>query len=171
MILSDNPMTVPEQQLADLKIVQTIKEDRVVYSRPVDPGRSGCPRALRYRPVRSFARPCFWRSARPRGRLPESWLEHVLSRLHARWIGLGPGIRHPNGAGRRKSLRKPQAIVAASRLPRGKEKGPALTGPFLQLSHPGNYPENGMPESGMTRPRKTVLPSLASVRVIKPRGK
>ncbi|MEE4331153.1 MAG: amidohydrolase family protein [Wenzhouxiangella sp.] len=36
VVLSDNPMTVPEEALASLKIVRTIKEDQVVYSRPVE---------------------------------------------------------------------------------------------------------------------------------------
>jgi len=36
VVVSDNPMTVPEEALATLKIVQTIKEDEVVYSRPVE---------------------------------------------------------------------------------------------------------------------------------------
>jgi len=34
VILSDNPLTVPEDELASLVVMQTIKEDEVVYARP-----------------------------------------------------------------------------------------------------------------------------------------
>jgi hypothetical protein len=36
VILSDNPLTVPEDQLDDLVVIRTIKEDRVVYERSED---------------------------------------------------------------------------------------------------------------------------------------
>jgi hypothetical protein len=36
VVLSDNPMTVPEEALDDLVVLRTIKEDEVVYSRPAD---------------------------------------------------------------------------------------------------------------------------------------
>ena len=35
-ILSDNPMTVPQKQLADLKVLETIKEDVSIYKRPAE---------------------------------------------------------------------------------------------------------------------------------------
>jgi len=35
-VLSGNPMTVPENDIAAIRIVQTIKEDEVVYSRPIE---------------------------------------------------------------------------------------------------------------------------------------
>ena len=31
VILSDNPLTVPKEQLASLKVLQTIKQDKTVY--------------------------------------------------------------------------------------------------------------------------------------------
>ena len=31
VILSDNPLTVPEEHLAELQVLETIKEDRVVF--------------------------------------------------------------------------------------------------------------------------------------------
>jgi hypothetical protein len=34
VILSDNPMTVPPEQLADLKVLETIKEGVSIYKRP-----------------------------------------------------------------------------------------------------------------------------------------
>jgi predicted amidohydrolase YtcJ len=34
VVLSDNPMTVPEDQLAGLKVLETIKEGQLVYKRP-----------------------------------------------------------------------------------------------------------------------------------------
>jgi predicted amidohydrolase YtcJ len=34
VVLSDNPLTVPEDELAEIVVMQTIKEDRVVYTRP-----------------------------------------------------------------------------------------------------------------------------------------
>lgn len=34
VILSENPLTVPEDELADIKVVETIKEGRPVYKRP-----------------------------------------------------------------------------------------------------------------------------------------
>ena len=36
VILSDNPLTVPEDQLADLKVMQTIKEGESIYQRAAD---------------------------------------------------------------------------------------------------------------------------------------
>jgi predicted amidohydrolase YtcJ len=36
VILSDNPMTVPQEQLADLKVLETIKEGVSIYKRPID---------------------------------------------------------------------------------------------------------------------------------------
>lgn len=36
VILSDNPMTVPEEQLASLKVLETIKEGVSVYKRPIE---------------------------------------------------------------------------------------------------------------------------------------
>ena len=37
VVLSDNPMTVPEDALADLVVLETIKEDQTVYTRPSEP--------------------------------------------------------------------------------------------------------------------------------------
>jgi hypothetical protein len=34
VVLSDNPLTVPEEELAKLVVLRTIKEDRTVYERP-----------------------------------------------------------------------------------------------------------------------------------------
>jgi hypothetical protein len=34
VILSDNPLTVPQDQLDDLKVLETIKEDKSIYQRP-----------------------------------------------------------------------------------------------------------------------------------------
>jgi len=34
VILSDNPLTVPEDQLADIKVLETIKEGKSIYQRP-----------------------------------------------------------------------------------------------------------------------------------------
>jgi predicted amidohydrolase YtcJ len=34
VIVSDNPLTVPEDQLADLKVLETIKEGKSIYQRP-----------------------------------------------------------------------------------------------------------------------------------------
>ena len=36
VILSDNPLTVPEDQLAELKVLETIKEGKSIYQRPAD---------------------------------------------------------------------------------------------------------------------------------------
>jgi hypothetical protein len=36
VILSDNPLTVPQEQLADLKVLETIKEGVSIYKRPTD---------------------------------------------------------------------------------------------------------------------------------------
>ena len=36
VILSDNPMTVPEEQLAELKVLETIKEGVSIYKRPAE---------------------------------------------------------------------------------------------------------------------------------------
>jgi predicted amidohydrolase YtcJ len=36
VILSDNPLTVPEDQLAGLKVLETIKEGKSIYQRPAD---------------------------------------------------------------------------------------------------------------------------------------
>ncbi|NKI34172.1 amidohydrolase [Wenzhouxiangella sp. XN79A] len=35
-VLSDNPMTVPEDDIAAIRVLRTIKEDEVVYSRPAE---------------------------------------------------------------------------------------------------------------------------------------
>jgi len=35
VILSDNPLTVPQDQIADLKVLETIKEGKSIYKRPV----------------------------------------------------------------------------------------------------------------------------------------
>lgn len=36
VILSDNPLTIPEDKLADIKVLETIKEGNFIYQRPVD---------------------------------------------------------------------------------------------------------------------------------------
>jgi len=36
VILSDNPLTVPEEQIDDLVVLATIKEDEIIYERPED---------------------------------------------------------------------------------------------------------------------------------------
>jgi hypothetical protein len=36
VILSDNPMTVPQEQLAELKVLETIKEGVSIYKRPAE---------------------------------------------------------------------------------------------------------------------------------------
>jgi cytosine/adenosine deaminase-related metal-dependent hydrolase len=36
VILSDNPLTVPQDQLDDIKVLETIKEGTSIYTRPVD---------------------------------------------------------------------------------------------------------------------------------------
>lgn len=36
VVLSDNPLTVPPEQLASINVLQTIKDDRVIYQRPTD---------------------------------------------------------------------------------------------------------------------------------------
>ena len=36
VIISDNPLTVAEEKLADIKILQTIKEGQTIYQRPAE---------------------------------------------------------------------------------------------------------------------------------------
>jgi hypothetical protein len=71
-------MTVPEEALASLEIVQTIKEDRVVYSRPADQLARVSPASF------GIVRGGFGRSSTP-GIRPvhgDGCLNHGLSLLH-----------------------------------------------------------------------------------------
>ena len=43
VILSDNPVTVPPEQLADLKVLETIKEGATIYKRPEDSAAMSSP--------------------------------------------------------------------------------------------------------------------------------
>ncbi|MEE4638206.1 MAG: amidohydrolase [Wenzhouxiangella sp.] len=51
VVLSDNPMTVPEDDIAAIRVVHTIKEDTVVYSRPAEQAASVSPALFGVVPV------------------------------------------------------------------------------------------------------------------------
>ena len=51
VVLSDNPMTVPEDDIAAIRVVHTIKEDTVVYSRPAEQTASVSPALFGVVPV------------------------------------------------------------------------------------------------------------------------
>lgn len=51
VILSDNPMTVPKDAIADIKVVRTIKEDQIVYIRPEQGAASVSPAMFGVIPV------------------------------------------------------------------------------------------------------------------------